>query len=165
MKAIVFFIWACSISPLLAQADYGTPSDEPLPEKLEGLRRAIEVHHFPKENDPIKIEDTYYWKHATSVLCRESEIKVIEYGAYIFYNDQWNLRQVYALKELDKTFGTKKQTLNQAEPYTWNKNWRVGESLFGGWALWYFIGETADGERVCGYETINTTANVLITKN
>ncbi|MDC8002972.1 hypothetical protein POV27_02855 [Aureisphaera galaxeae] len=165
MKAIVYLLCLLSTTAITAQADYGTPTDASLPEKLRGLRKAIEVNHFPKENDPIKIENTYYWKHATSVLCRESEITVMEYGAYIYYNDQWNLRQVYPLKDLDKTFGTKKQILNQAEPYTWNKNWRVGESLFGGWALWYFIGKTADGETVCGYETINTTGNLLITKN
>ncbi len=150
---------------LNAQVNYGTPSeDEPLPEKLQGLRRAIEVAHFPKKNDPVNIEGTYYWKHATSILSKESEIKVIEYGAYIYYNDQWNLRRTYPNKDLDKTFGTKKQKMLQAHPYTWTENWRVGDALFGGWALWYFIGTTPDGETVCGYETIDTTSNVLITK-
>ncbi|NND63288.1 MAG: hypothetical protein HKN48_08850 [Flavobacteriaceae bacterium] len=149
-----------------AQADFGTPSsDEPIPEKLQGLRRAIDVAHFPKENDPIKIDDTYYWKHATSILCKESEITIVEFGAYIFYNDQWNLRKVYDLKDLNRSFGTKKQVLLQAQPYTWNQNWRTGDTLFGGWALWYFIGLTADGEKVCGYETIDTTSNLLTPKN
>lgn len=166
MKAIVCLLCLLSTSVISAQRNFGTPTkDTPLPEKLQGLRKAIEVNHFPKVNDPIKIDNTYYWKHATSVLCTESEITVVEYGAYIFYNDQWNLRRVYPLKDLDKTFGTKKETLLQAEPYTWNQNWRVGEDLFGGWALWYFIGTTADGETVCGYATIHTTDNVLITKN
>ncbi len=165
MKAIVWLLCLLSTPVITAQVNFGTPSvDEPLPEKLQNLRKAIEVNHFPKVNDPIKIENTYYWKHTTSVLCKESKIEVIEYGAYIFYNDQWNLRRVYPLEELDKTFGTKKQILNQAEPYTWNKNWRVGEDLFGGWALWYFIGKTVDGENVCGYATIHTT-DKLITKN
>ena len=55
----------------------------------------------------------------------------------------------------------KKQQLERAQPYTWNDNWRVGPQLYGGWALWYFIGKTATGELVCGFEKIETTANLL----
>jgi len=144
-----------------AQIAYGTPPVELLPEKLKGLRNVIEVAHFPKECHPIKIDDLYYWKHTTSILSKESEIEIVDYGAYIYYNDQWNLRRSYPLNELDTTFGTQNQKMNQAEPYTWPKNYRVGDALFGGWALWYFIGTTPNGETVCGYETINTTNTIL----
>ena len=117
--------------------------------------------HFPKINDPVKIEDKYYWKHATAILSKDGPVKIVEYGAYLFYNGQWNLRRSYPLKELDKTFKTSKQQMLQGEPYTWTENWRVDDRLFGGWAMWYFIGETPTGERVCGYETIHTTSNLL----
>lgn len=163
MKAIALILILIS-SAAYTQVDFGTPVDEPLPEKLQDLRRTIDVIHFPRENDPVQIDGIYHWKHMTSILCKESEIEIIEYGAYLFYNDQWNLRRAYPLKELDKAFGTKNNTLSQAEPYTWNKNWRTGDSLFGGWALWYFIGLTPEGEKVCGYETIETTATLLNSK-
>jgi len=143
------------------QRNYGTPPADLIPEKLQSYKRTIKVTHFPKENDPVEIDGTYYWKHMTAILCKESDITIIEYGAYLFYNDQWNLRRSYPIKELDKTFGTKKQLMNQGEPYAWMKNWRTGSSLFGGWALWYFIGRTSDGTTVCGYETINTTTTLL----
>lgn len=144
-----------------AQINYGTPPPDSCPDKLRELPRHIKVQHFPKINDPIKIEDTYYWKHATSILSNDSAITITEYGAYLYYNNQWNLRKYYSLKELDKTFGTKKQQLNQAQPYTWANNWRTDNKLFGGWALWYFIGTTPDGKTVCGYEMIHTTDNLL----
>ena len=146
---------------VFCQADYGTPPAELVPEVLEGKRRVIEVMHFPKINDPIKIDDRYYWKHATAILCKESEITIIEYGAYLFYNNTWNLRKKYPLKQLDKTFGTSNEIMEQAHPYTWTENWRVDSRLFGGWALWYFLGKTKEGEIVCGYETIHTTSNLL----
>ncbi|MEM7085038.1 MAG: hypothetical protein AAF489_02585 [Bacteroidota bacterium] len=165
MKSICTFILLLSSTLFMAQSDYGTPTNEPLPEKIQNLPRSIDVLHFPKENDPIKIGNRYYWKHMTSILCKESDITITEYGAYVFYNGKWNLRRVYPIKELDKTFGTKKQKMNQAEPYTWTKNYRIGDQLFGGWALWYFIGTTPDGVLVCGYETINTTSNLLTSKN
>ncbi len=144
-----------------AQQDYGTPTTEPLPKKLSELRVAIEVHNFPLHIDAVKISDRYYWKHTTSILCRESEITIIEYGAYLFYNGKWNLRKSYPLKELNKNFGTKKQQLLQAQPYTWINNWRSDSKLYAGWAMWYFIGVTPAGEKVCGYQKIETT-NILL---
>ncbi|WP_299678230.1 hypothetical protein [uncultured Dokdonia sp.] len=144
------------------QRDWTGPTGkEPLPEKLKDIRQAITVANFPKENDPIQIKDRYYWKHATSILCKESAITIIEYGAYLFYDGKWNLRKSYPLKELDKTFGTKKQQLLQGEPYTWTNNWRTDTKPYGGWAMWYFIGKTANGETVCGYDTIHTTNHLL----
>ena len=162
MMKTTFFLLLASFQIGLAQTNYGTPNNETLlPEKIKDLKVAIEVAHFPKENDPVKIDNTYYWKHATAILCKESEIKIIEYGAYLFYNKKWNLRKSYPLKDLDKTFGTKKQIMLQGQPYVWQNNWRIGNKLFGGWAMWYFIGKTEKGETICGYETINTTSNLL----
>jgi len=164
MKTLLLVSVILLSSLTFAQADYPSPPAESIPEKLVSLKRQIEVIHFPQVNDPIQINGQYYWKHMTSVLAKNSEIAIIEYGAYLYYNDTWNLRQSYPLKELDKTFGTKKQRLLQAQPYTYNNNWRVGDQLFGGWALWYFIGKTPTGELVCGYEKIHTTSNLIITK-
>ena len=141
--------------------DFGTPTENDIPDKLKGLKVEIEVMNFPKINDPIKEDDTYYWKHATSILSKKSDIKIIEFGAFLFYNNTWNLRKSYDLKDLDKNFGTKKQVLKQGDPYVWKDNWRVGKQLFGGWAMWYFIGINSDNEKVCGYATIHTTENVL----
>ena len=161
MKLALFIFFTLITLHGNSQVNYGTPPPNSCPDKLETLPRLIDVNHFPKENDPIKIEDTFYWKHATSIFCKSNEVTIIEYGAYLYYNGQWNLRASYPLKELDKTFGTKKQVMRQAEPYTWTKNYRTSDKLFGGWALWYFIGSTQDGTKICGYETIHTTNNLL----
>lgn len=161
MKYLLLLL-CCTSYIANAQRDWSPPNgNEPIPVKLQSLRKAIDVIHFPKKNDPIKIKDAYYWKHMTSILCKESSITITEYGAYLFYDGTWNLRSTYPLKELDRSFGTKKRKMLQAEPYTWNQNWRVDKGLYGGWALWYFIGTTANGEKVCGYETIHTTSNLL----
>jgi len=161
MKSLLYLLFALSFLNAKAQVNYGTPPEESCPAKLENLKRLISVQHFPKINNPIKIDEAYYWKHATTILCTSSDITITEYGAYLYYNNQWNLRKSYPLKELNKTFGTKRQKMLQGEPYTWPKNWRIDKKLFGGWALWYFIGTTSDGETVCGYETIHTTSNLL----
>ena len=145
----------------LSQVKYGKPTIEDVPKKLKKLNRKIIVQNFPKIINPIKIKNKFYWKHNTVIFSKENEIKITEFGAYIYYNDKWNLRKIYALKYLDKNFGTRKQVLQKAQPYTWNDNWRTDTRLFGGWALWYFIGITEKGETVCGYEIINTTNNLI----
>jgi hypothetical protein len=71
------------------------------------------------------------------------------------------LRKTHDLKDLDKNFGTKKQKLLQGQPYVWTDNWRIGAQLFDGWAMRYFIGTNDKGDTICGYETINTTSNLL----
>lgn len=161
MKKFVLSAFILCSLILNAQRDYGVPIHDELPKKLKELRRAIEVVNFPKQIDPVKIKDQYYWKHNTAILCKESEIQIIEYGAYLFYNNQWNLRRSYPLKELHKSFGIKKQVMKQAQPYTWVNNWRVDTNLYAGWAMWYFIGVTKDGEKVCGYQKIETTNKLL----
>ncbi|WP_027394938.1 hypothetical protein [Aquimarina latercula] len=161
MRIIIVLLIASTLNSLTAQIQYGTPINEELPDKLKTLRKAIEVNNFPKKIDAIKIDNRFYWKHNTAILCKENEIKIIEYGAYLFYNNTWNLRKSYPLKELNKNFGTKKEVMKQSQPYTWTKNWRTDSSLFGGWAMWYFIGITKDGETVCGYQKIETTNKLL----
>jgi len=161
MKTIVTLLCAFTTILSYAQVNYGTPTNEPLPKKLQGLRKAILVNNFPSTIDPVKIDKRYYWKHTTSILCKESEVVIEEYGAYLFYNEKWNLRKSKPLKELHKDFGTSKGIILQAEPYTWTQNWRTDENLYAGWAMWYFIGTTTNGEKVCGYQKIETTANLL----
>ncbi len=161
MKNIVLIMFAFNLFVGYAQRNYGTPINDELPQELKELRKVIEVTNFPKKIDPIQIDDQYYWKHNTAILCKESQIQIIEYGAYLFYNDKWNLRKKYQLKELNKKFGTKKQIMLQAHPYTWTNNWRVDKTLYAGWAMWYFIGITKSGEKVCGYQRIQTTDQLL----
>ena len=161
MRPIPIILTMLTPALIAAQVNYGTPPEGEIPDALKNIPKGIEVMHFPKINDPVKIKDTYYWKHATGILSKNDTLTVTEFGAYLYYNDQWNLRKTYRLKELDQFFGTKKQVLPQGQPQVWTKNWRVGNQLYGGWALWYFIGKDSSGKTVCGYATIHTTDNLL----
>lgn len=144
-----------------AQIKYEKPTENDIPEKLQQLPKKIIVKNYPRIVDPIKIKDIFYWKHNTLIFCKNSKTTITEFGAYLFYNGKWKLRKSYPLKALNKNFGTKKQILLQAQPYTWNNNWRTDNRLFGGWAMWYFIGKTEKGETICGYEMIHTTTNLM----
>lgn len=130
-----------------------------LPDKFEGLREAITVSHFPS---PVKASldpdepGTYFWKHTTSLLSPDSDIEIIEGGAYIFYSGQWNLRVAMKPKEFSKYFDIHKSTMKAGQPYTFKDNWRRDSQLRGGWAMWYVIGTDETGTKVFGRAILDT---------
>ena len=88
MKNLITVIVLIYSTLSIAQNSYGTPSNDAIPEKLQNLKKEIIVKNFPKEIDPIKIKNSYYWKHNTLVYSKKSQVKIIEFGAYLFYNEK-----------------------------------------------------------------------------
>jgi len=136
-----------------------TPQDAPLPEKLTTLPQEMLVNHFPSPVFATTDEDEpelYFWKHNTTVLSPTTDIQLEEFGAYIFYNQQWNLRVTHTPREFRKWFNCPDARLKKGQPYTFADNWRRDSRLLGGWALWYFIGTNEAGQKVCGYAKLDT---------
>lgn len=137
----------------------------PLPAKFDGLKEGLLVNNFPQIVYASTDEDAksnYQWKHTTSVMSLKESATITEFGAYIFYNNQWNLRVTMQPKEFDKLFDTKKGKLKSSQPYTYKDNWRNNDQLFGGWAMWYFIAETESGEKVYGVGKLKTVGSLSV---
>ena len=162
MRLILFFSFFLLLN---LQLDAQTPLDAPLPDALQSLPKAIEVNHFPAtvyaSTDEERPDFSYFWKHNTSVLSSKSDLQIIECGAYIFYNNQWNLRVKYDSKQFEDLFNCPKGNMKQGQPYTFVDNWRTDKRLMGGWAMWYFIGNTASGEKVMGYGKLETAGEMI----
>ena len=156
---IGLFIIVISVKTTLAQSVL----EASLPEVIDTIEQELLVNHFPNPvnatTDP-EGDFKYYWKHTTSVLSPKSSIKVTQCGAYIYYNDQWNLRVEYDGKTFAKRFHCKNANMNAGQPYTFPQNWRTDNRLLGGWALWYVIGKTASGKTVGGYGIIETAGQI-----
>ena len=137
----------------------------PLPSRFDGLKADLIVQHFPSPVYASRDKDNknyeYFWKHTTSVLSPKSDVEVVNCGAYIFYNDQWNERVTFGTKEFAKTFNCKNGRLKQGQPYTFPDNWRTDNRLQGGWAMWWVIGKNATGEMVYGVGKLLTVGEVL----
>ncbi len=143
-----------------------SPADAPLPEKFSGMEPRVLINHFPAtvyaSEDPDSKDFKYFWKHNTAVLASQSNVEVIECGAYIFYNNQWNLRVSYDTKTFTKLFNCPEGKMKHGQPYTFSDNWRTDNRLFGGWAMWYIIGTDEFGQQVYGVgklETVGTLYN------
>ena len=137
----------------------------PLPAKFDNLKEALMVNHFPQTvyaSTDESVKSNYQWKHTTSIMSLRASVTVIEFGAYIFYNNQWNLRTTMKPKQFDKLFDTKKGKLKAGQPYTFKDNWRNNDQLFGGWAMWYFIAINEAGEKVYGVGKLKTVGSLSV---
>lgn len=161
MKKGIFLL----VSLLIASSIFSqTALDAPLPDKFKGLKNALLVSHFPAivyASEDADEKKAYQWKHTTSVMSTQSAIQVTECGAYIFYNQQWNLRVSMTTKDFSKLFNCKKGKMKKGQPYTFKDNWRHDNQLRSGWAIWYFIGINEAGETVYGVGKLEMTNELV----
>lgn len=164
MMKIVLSLCCCIIAFQLAAQ---SPEDAPLPERFQNLDASLLVNHFPSPlyatTDPDSKFD-YQWKHTTSVMSPAEDVQITSCGAYIFYNDQWNLRVEFDVKDFSKLFDCKKGYMKKGQPYTFKDNWRTQNSLSGGWAMWFFIGKTTTGKEVYGVGKLETIGELYPTE-
>lgn len=160
MQKTAFIIWVL-FSFLVVQAQ--TELEAPLPEKFAGITEMLTVHHFPSpvfaSEDP-DVSDRYLWKHNSSLFSPYKNITVLEGGAYIFYNDQWNLRVSMSAKEFSELFNIPNQKMKAGEPYTFVENWRYDSRLIGGWAMWYVIGIDSKNNKYFGVGKLHTVGEI-----
>ena len=158
-KYIIICFGLVSSILLFAQS----PELAPLPPKFSSMSNVVQVNHFPSpvfaslDNDE---PNTFFWKHTTSIMTPINDLTIEEGGAYIFYNDQWNLRVSLSAKEFSKLFGIQKGVMKAGQPYTFVDNWRRDKELRGGWAMWYVIGHTTSGNRVYGVGKLDTVGEL-----
>lgn len=156
-------IFSCAILLLSIGLYAQNAEDAPLPDIFMGIEEAIVVDHFPSpvyaSIDPDN-KGKYFWKHNSTVFSPSEDIEILEGGAFIFYNNQWNLRVTYDAKKFSKLFDIPKAKMKAGEPYTFVENWRGDTRLLGGWAMWYIIGTTASGQKVYGIGKLNTVGEL-----
>lgn len=139
---------------LAGQVSAQIPEYGPLPKKFGNLPQELSVNHYPNpllaSTDESQKEFKYFWKHTTSVVSLYEDVEISEFGAYIYYNNQWNERVSLKPKDFEKMFNCPGAVLKKGEPYTFPDNWRKESELRGGWAMWYFIGKNESGKKVAG---------------
>ena len=148
------------LAPKLSGQD---PTAAPLPAKFDGLPQTLLVHHFPEKvyaSTDADEPETFFWKHNTSLLSK-IPVRIVEFGAYLFYNDQWNLRASYQPKDFQRWFDCPGAQLKAGQPYTFPDNWRRDVRVTGGWAMWYFVAEDETGAQSFGMGALETMGELL----
>jgi len=68
------------------------------------------------------------------------DLGVIGAGSYIWYSAAgWQANVKLAKKEFAQRFNCKGGILEKGKRYTFEKNYRYGDQLYGGDALWYVL--------------------------
>lgn len=166
MKQLCFLLTIVLPSILLSQ-DW-TDKTRVLPDKLREVPVSIYIMHDPNPNypEPTVPEDKsdmkYVWRHKTSVYSPEKALTVVAAGSFIWYSaDGWKSNVSYNKKQFAKLFKCPQGKLEPGKTYTFEKNYRWGNNLYGGDALWYVLAKDGEGNLYKGIGLIETESTIL----
>ena len=129
-----------------------------LPKKLRGLPVGLIGGHDPNPTPAVFENGMYVWKHNTSITAVVGDLKLIEYGSYVYTDEGWYLRVSMTPDEFAQTYNCPGAILKAGVTYIDPASWRRQEVLTGGDAMWYYIAEDKNGKRYKGTALIETEA-------
>jgi hypothetical protein len=138
-----------------------------LPDKLREVPVGIIMFHTNNPNYPELNDDTlrsdakYVWKHSTMAISKIEDLFVVEAGSYIWYNESgWKENMSFSAKEFERYFKCGDATLKVDAEYIYEKNYRYGNQLYGGDALWYILAKDKSGRMYKGLAIIETESQL-----
>ncbi len=159
---VILFTVLISTSALFAQKGWTNPT-RMLPDTLRKVPVAITIYHNPNPNYPVlndekdEYEGKYVWKHSTFVRSEMEDLEVISVGSFIWYSAQgWFTNVQYNKTEFTDRFDCKDGILRKGKTYIFKKNYRFGDGLNGGDALWYVLAKDKNGKIYKGIGLIET---------
>lgn len=161
MKRILIFLLLLSLGA--SAQNVWTDHSRLLPDQLRGIPTGIELLHdptivYPEPNtDTIKYSGKFIWKHSTTASTRKSELQVIEAGSYIWMGDKGWVTNI----ELDNAgfaerFHCQGGLLKPGKHYTFARNWRYGDHIYAGDALWFVLAKDCSGKIYKGIALVET---------
>ncbi|MEM9052646.1 MAG: hypothetical protein AAGC47_11380 [Bacteroidota bacterium] len=165
-KTITFLFFLLFGSAACMAQEAWTNKSRILPDKLRQVPTILTFSHSPNPNypelaDEPGIETKYVWKHSTSVCSPYQDLEVVEAGSFIWYDETgWKGNMQLNKREFIKRFNCPKGKLEKGQCYTYEKNYRYGDNLYGGDAMWYVIAKDAEGNLVKGFGILETEAEL-----
>lgn len=161
-KLITLFKMLIFSSTIFAQKGW-TDHTRILPDTLRKVPVAITIYHNPNPNYPVlndtkeKYEGKYMWKHSTFVRSEMEDLEVFSVGSFIWYSAQgWFTNVQYDSTKFAEIFNCKDGILRKGKTYVFKKNYRFGNDLYGGDALWYVLAKDKNGKIYKGIGLIET---------
>jgi hypothetical protein len=165
-KLIIFLLIQIFTSPLFAQKGW-TDHSRILPDTLRRVPVDITIYHNPNPNYPVlndtqgEFEGKYVWKHSTFIRSEMEDLEVIVVGSFIWYSEQgWFTNVQYDKAKFAEKFNCKDGILRKGKTYIFKKNYRFGNGLYGGDALWYVLAKDKNGKIYKGIGLIETEGSL-----
>jgi hypothetical protein len=168
MIRLLFISTIVLICNTLAFSQTGwTDKTRVLPDTLRQVPVGLTIFHTPNPNYPV-INDTkgafdgkYVWKHSTFVRSEMEDLEVIAAGSFIWYSEKgWFTNVQYDKATFSQRFECKNGILKKGKTYCFKKNYRYGDNLYGGDALWFVLAKDKKGKIYKGIGLIETEATL-----
>jgi hypothetical protein len=134
-----------------------------LPDQLRGLPTAIMIWHDPSpvypelNTDTVNYKAKYIWKHSTFVSTGLSGLEVVAAGSFIWFAENGWLRNVQLSKDdFAQEFNCANGILKPNKTYAFSKNYRFGDKIYAGDALWFVIAKDKNGKLYKGFALVET---------
>jgi hypothetical protein len=165
-KNIILLAITLFSNPIFAQKGW-TDHTRILPDTLRKVPVAITIFHNPNPNFPIlndtkgEFEGKYVWKHSTFVRAEMEDLEIISAGSFIWFSEKgWFTNVQYDKQTFADRFNCKDGILKKGKTYIFKKNYRFGDNLYGGDALWYVLAKNKNGKIFKGIGLIETESEL-----
>lgn len=169
MVALAGLVWWGMGAQTGIQADEADKPKFATPEDLDKLPVGLKVVHEPKEalatlTGKSTRRAKYTWWYKTTVSAKDSEVRIVEFGALVWRGDRWGAvkfpAKPFTAEQFAEWFKCPKAILKVGKTYSDPLNWTSDETLKEGKTRWYFIGIDAKGRRVKGEAVIELRPNL-----
>ncbi len=169
MKAkLVILFFVLNTANLRAQETW-TDQYRVLPDELRGLQTSMFITHSPNPVYPELNMDTlsypgkYIWKHSTSVVTKIPNLTVVKAGSFIWLAKKGWFRNIEMDQEdFSKYFDCKDGKLQPSLIYTFLENYRHGDELYAGDAIWYVLAKDENGILSKGVSIVETEQELKV---
>ena len=162
-KFLLIISWTLLTLTIVTAQEAWTDKTRILPDKLRKVPVGLTIYHTPNPNYPVandsrkKSATKYVWKHSTYVRSEVEDLEVIAAGSFIWYSEQgWFTNVQLDKKGFAKAFKCKRGILKKGKKYCFKKNYRFGDQLYGGDALWFVLAKDKNGKIYKGIGLLET---------
>ncbi len=136
--------------------------DRLLPRKLRGLPVGILVLHHPNPVHPVREGGKVVWRHDTTVQSLVGDLRLVEFGAYVYTDAGWRLRTTMPPADFARAYRCPKAKLRKGVVYRNPDNARWGDRATAGDALWFFLAKDARGRLYKGTGLVETEGEGVV---
>ncbi|MCO5948001.1 hypothetical protein [Mucilaginibacter flavidus] len=161
-RKLLFFFLLSNATRLFAQETW-TDHTRLLPDRLRNIPTGIMIFHTPTPVWPELNTDTagypgkYIWKHSTRVSTEAGTLDVIAAGSFIWWKDKgWTPNIDLNRQDFARYFNCPDGILKPGRTYTFLKNYRYGDAIYAGDALWFVLAKDKNGKIYKGFAVVET---------
>lgn len=171
MKKMIFTLWMAIAGVSTFAQQVWSDRSRVLPDQLRNIPTGIIMYHTPSPVWPTLNADTaaypgrFVWKHSTSAYSMVGNLKVVSAGSYIWLASKgWQANMRLDTADFAKFFACTNAHMRSKKTYTFGKNYRYGDALYGGDALWYILAKDKRGTLYKGVAVVETEAKLNTAK-